>query len=178
MVGVNTCSNYKVHHHVVLNSLYRFHLSVINRKSCLVYFTGGLPEAPRLWPQFGLWSKPEPSRLLTHAHVARLPVSPWSIRSPPASSLVAPAAHSPCSCLHSWRVWSWGSAETKPQDVTSTSSSSELAHAAVTLVTLPLPAFQLQLVKPSGCRHFIFARKLHTHTQRGNNDKHKHNPVI
>lgn len=34
--------------------------------------------------------------------------------------------------------------------------------AAVTMAVPPLPAFQLQQVKPGGCSHYIFARKLHT----------------
>lgn len=131
MVSVNTCSSYKVHHHVVLNSLDRFHLPVINRKSCLVYFACGLPEAQRLYD----------TSLVLGA--SQKPVDFWPIWSTrkwqsrqchldpsPASSQAAPAAHLQCSYLCSWKVWSWGSAETKPQDVTSTNSSSEAPYAS------------------------------------------------
>lgn len=48
---VSVRSNYKGHHHTVLNAFQRFHLSAVSKKSCLLCSTCSLPVAWRLWPQ-------------------------------------------------------------------------------------------------------------------------------
>lgn len=136
-----------------------------------------IPPAAYPWhegsdPSSGLRSKLEPSRLLT-----RLPqwlsclVSPWSIRSPPIPSQAALHA-----CLHRRRVWP----EDQPRPdlrmlwVQTPHRRWHKHPAAVTMATLPLPAFLLLWVKPSEHSHYIFARKL----QIQNNHWRKHDLLI
>lgn len=111
----------------------------------------------------GLRSKPEPSRLtrLLRIHMAKLLGVTLIHQEPSRTFPGSPASTPDCT-----------DGKSGPDDQprpglgmlwAQTPLQSWHKHpAAVTMAIPPLPAFQLQRVKPGGCSHYIFARKLHT----------------